>query len=185
MVQSISKNITQESINLDWSSKVYELIKIKNIKLIASVPDGGLTKLLNLLEADKDITVVTLATEEEGIALLAGGWIGGVRGLMLMQSSGVGNTINMLSLPIQCRIPFLTLVTMRGQWGEFNPWQITMGQAVPKVFEAMGLTVYPVEKEEDVDKTFSATADYVFNTGKSAAILVGQRIIGAKSFEEN
>jgi hypothetical protein len=72
-----------------------------------------------------------LTTEEEGIALAAGAWLGGQRAVLLMQSSGVGNCINMLSLPVNCRMPFLTLVTMRGEWGEFNPWQVPMGTATP------------------------------------------------------
>ena len=70
-----------------------------------------------------------LTTEEEGVALLAGAWAGGQRGVLLMQSSGVGNCINMLSLTQIFRFPFLTLVTMRGEWGEFNPWQVPMGSS--------------------------------------------------------
>ena len=69
--------------------------------------------------------------------MLAGAWLGGERGVLLLQSSGVGNCINMLSLPVICHMPLLMLVTMRGDWGEFNPWQIPMGQGTQAALEAM------------------------------------------------
>ena len=78
-----------------------------------------------------------LTTEEEGIALAAGAWLGGQRSVLLMQSSGVGNCINMLSLSAICRFPLLMLVTMRGEWAEFNPWQVPMGRATQPALEAM------------------------------------------------
>ena len=84
---------------------------------------------------------IPLTTEEEGVALLAGAWAGGQRGVLLMQSSGVGNCINMLSLTQIFRFPFLTLVTMRGEWGEFNPWQVPMGSTTQAVFELSGIKV--------------------------------------------
>ncbi len=84
---------------------------------------------------------IPLTTEEEGVALLAGAWAGGQRGVLLMQSSGVGNCINMLSLTQIFRLPFLTLVTMRGEWGEFNPWQVPMGSSTQAVFELSGIKV--------------------------------------------
>ncbi len=60
--------------------------------------------------------------------MLAGAWLGGVRGVLLMQSSGVGNCVNLLSLVQECRFPLLMIVTMRGEWGETNPWQVPMGR---------------------------------------------------------
>ena len=74
------------------------------------------------------MTDVVLATEEEGIGLLAGAWLGGERGVLLMQSSGVGNCINTLSMIRTCQFPLLLVVTMRGEWGETNPWQLPMAK---------------------------------------------------------
>lgn len=166
----------------NWSTDVYKVIKDRGITLAATVPDGGLTKLLQLLQADPDVRVVTLATEEEGVALLCGAWLGGTKGVLLMQSSGVGNTINMLSLPSQCQIPLLALVTMRGGSGESNPWQVHMGQAVNDVLQAMGTKPFPVDKEVEVGPAFSAAAEYAFGSGKQAAVLIDQQVIGAKKF---
>jgi sulfopyruvate decarboxylase TPP-binding subunit len=74
------------------------------------------------------------------------------------------------------------LVTMRGQWGEFNPWQVPMGQATRTVMEAMGVKCFPVDKPEEVGETFAAAADLAFNGDFAAAVLIGQRVIGAKGF---
>ena len=93
---------------------------------------------------------IPLTTEEEGVALLAGADLGGARGVLLMQSSGVGNCINMLSLIAGSRFPFLTLVSMRGDYGEGNPWQYPMGQAVQPVLEAMGVICLKVEDPAEV-----------------------------------
>ena len=114
-----------------WQSEVFAALKAARITQVGYVPDAGHAELIVAAHADPDMRAVVLTTEEEGIALAAGAWLGGQRAVMLMQSSGVGNCINMLSLPVNCRMPFLTLVTMRGEWAEFNPWQVPMGTATP------------------------------------------------------
>ena len=122
----------------DWSGDVLRAMRARGIATVCTVPDGGLSRLLRLVEADTGMRLVTLSTEPEGIGIATGCWLGGGRALLAMQSSGVGNCINALGLPAALRAPCLMLVTMRGQWGEFNPWQVPMGQAVRPVLEAMG-----------------------------------------------
>ncbi|MGH8697749.1 MAG: thiamine pyrophosphate-binding protein, partial [Burkholderiales bacterium] len=124
-----------------WPDAVYEALVAAGVKQVAYVPDAGHRRLIELAHANSDLTTVVLTTEEEGIAVLAGAYLGGEKGVLLMQSSGVGNCINALALPGECRIPLLILVTMRGEWGEFNPWQVAMGQATPPALEAMGVIV--------------------------------------------
>ena len=167
-----------------WFAEVYKVLRTKQIDTVATVPDGGLTTLLQLCESDLDTNVVTLSTEEEGVGILFGLWLGGQRGVLMMQSSGTGNCINALSLPASTRTPCLMLVTMRGQWGEFNPWQVPMGMAVKPAFEAMGVKCYPVQQEEMVAPAFDAAADMVFSGGFSAAVLIHQSIIGTKRFDK-
>ncbi len=116
-----------------WQARVYDALKTAGVAIAGYVPDAGHAHLIQAAHADPHMTAVVLTTEEEGIALTAGAWLGGKRAVLLMQSSGVGNCINMLSLPVTCRMPFFTLVTMRGEWGEFNPWQVPMGTATPHV----------------------------------------------------
>ena len=166
----------------DWSSDVFAAMRARDIATVATIPDGGLTKLLQTCEASPDVRVVTLTTEEEGIGVATGLWLGGQKAMIAMQSSGVGNCINALGLPGIMRAPCLMLVTMRGQWGEFNPWQVAMGQGTEPVLSAVGVKCFPVDKAEEVGETFEAAADLAFNGGLSCAVLISQRIIGAKGF---
>ena len=126
--------------------------------------------------------LVPLTTEEEGIAVLAGAWLGGQRGVLLMQSSGVGNCINMMSLARICRFPLLILVTMRGQWGEFNPWQVPMGQLTPKVLADANNLVFSIDDPDQASQAVAGAARMAFEGPAQAAVLIGQKVIGAKSF---
>ena len=166
----------------DWSTDVFRGIRARSIATVCTVPDGGLTRLLQMVEADAGMRLVTLSTEPEGIGIATGCWLGGGRAMLAMQSSGVGNCINALGLPAALRAPCLMLVTMRGQWGEFNPWQVPMGQATRPALEAVGVKCFPVERPEEVGETLAAAADLAFNSRTSAAELVSQRIVGAKGF---
>jgi sulfopyruvate decarboxylase alpha subunit len=166
----------------NWSTDVFREMQARDIATICTVPDGGLTQLLKMIEAERAMRLVTLSTEQEGIGIATGCWLAGNRAMIAMQSSGVGNCVNALGLPSAFRAPCLMLVTMRGQWGEFNPWQVAMGQATRPALEAVGVKCYPVDKPEEVGETFAAAADIAFNSRVSAAVLVSQRIIGAKGF---
>lgn len=166
----------------DWSSDVFEAMKARSIDTVCTIPDGGLTRLLKMVGADSAMRLVTLTTEEEGIGIATGLWLGGKRALVAMQSSGVGNCINAVGYPLTLRTPLLMLVTMRGQWGEFNPWQNPMGKGTQTVLETMGVRCYPVDRPAEIGETFAAAADMAFNGRQSTAVLVSQRVIGAKGF---
>jgi sulfopyruvate decarboxylase alpha subunit len=165
-----------------WSADVMRELKARNIKTVCTIPDGGLMNFLNLVKANPELRLITLTTEEEGIGIATGCWLGGERAMIAMQSSGVGNCINALALPTAFRAPCLMLVTMRGRWGEFNPWQVAMGQAAQRVLEAMAVKCFPVDRAAEVGETFAAAADLAFHGGFSAAVLISQRVIGAKGF---
>jgi len=167
-----------------WQAAVYAALKSARVKQIGYVPDAGHAQLIEAAHADPDMRAVVLTTEEEGIALAAGAWLGGERAVLLMQSSGVGNCINMLSLPVNCRMPFLTLVTMRGEWAEFNPWQVPMGAGTPAVLQAMGVHVRRAERPDDAAEIVAASAALAFDSAVPVAVLFSQRLIGAKVFVE-
>ncbi|HEX4617448.1 MAG TPA: hypothetical protein VH230_16225 [Stellaceae bacterium] len=114
--------------------------------------------------------------------MLAGADLGGARGVLLMQSSGTGNCVNMLSLIKGGRFPFLTLVSMRGDFGEGNPWQFPMDQAVQPVLEAMGVICLRIERPEEVVSTVGAALTMVFQSGQAVAVLLTQKLLGAKQF---
>ncbi len=165
-----------------WQHDLYDLLRRHDITQFAYVPDAGHIVLIDRSIADTGVRSIPLTTEEEGVALIAGADLGGARAVLLMQSSGVGNCINMLSLIKGARFPFLTLVSMRGDFGEGNPWQFPMGQATQPVLEAMGVICLRIEQPRDVIPTTSAALTMVFKSGQAVAVLLSQRLIGAKPF---
>lgn len=165
-----------------WQDALYDQLRRNNVTQFAYVPDAGHRILIDRSLADPGARSVALTTEEEGVALLAGADLGGARGVLLMQSSGTGNCINMLSLVKGGRFPFLTFVSMRGDFGEGNPWQFPMGQAVEPVLQAMGVICLRVERPQEVPATVEAALTMVFQGGNAVAVLLTQKLLGAKQF---
>ena len=174
----------QEILAPVWPRDIYDVFKRTGIEQIAFVPDAGHAQLIRDCEADNAIEAVSLTSEQEGVAMLAGGWLGGKRGALLMQSSGVGNCINMLSVIQECRFPLLMIITMRGEWGEFNPWQLPMGQSTERVLEQSGVIVQRVEDAASVRDVVYAAAVMTFNSNRPIAVLLGQRLIGFKDWSK-
>ena len=166
----------------NWQDPLYDLLRANNVSQFAYVPDAGHKVLIDRSLADPDAHSIPLTTEEEGVALCAGADLGSQRGVLLMQSSGVGNCINLLSLTAGCRFPLLTLVSMRGDFGEGNAWQFAMGQATEPVLKAMGVVVLRCDAPADVIPTVTSAITMVFQAGQAVAVLLGQRLIGAKKF---
>ena len=165
-----------------WPDEIYRVLRDFDVTQFAYVPDAGHKVLIDRSLADPDVHSVALTTEEEGVGLLAGAHLGGGRGVLLMQSSGVGNCINFLSLVRGGQFPFLMLVSMRGDFGEGNPWQMPMGRAVEPVLEAMGVMCLRVDDARDAAATVRAAATMVFQAGQAVAVLLTQKLIGAKPF---
>ena len=166
-----------------WPQQIHRILSAAGVCQVAYVPDAGHTRLIELCRSDKTMKTVVLTTEEEGIAMLAGAWLGGERGALLMQSSGAGNCINMLGMIQECRFPLLALITMRGEWGEFNPWQVPMGQATAPVLEQLGVIVQHVDEAARVAETVFAASQLAFNSCRAVAVLIGQRVVGFKNWE--
>src|SRR5215471_546839 len=168
----------------DWRDEIFQALKQAKICQVGYVPDAGHARLIERCTEDPEIRAVPLTSEEEGVALLAGAWLGGKRGALLMQSSGVGNCINLLSIIKECRFPLLMIVTMRGEWGEFNPWQLPMGQSTQQVLEQSGVIVQRVEDAASVRDVVYAAALMTFNSNRPIAVLLGQRLIGFKDWSK-
>ena len=164
----------------DWPLDIFNTLKEAGVKQVSYVPDAGHSRLINLAHEDSGIKTTVLTTEEEGIALSAGAWLGGDRAVLLMQSSGVGNCINMLSLMRACRFPMLMLVTMRGEWEEFNPWQVPMGEIVKPTLELCDTHVTIAESPHQVVPLTQSAAQIAFGGDRAAAVLLSQRLIGRK-----
>jgi len=163
-----------------WADEVHRELAAAGVRFVGYVPDAGHKRLIELCQADKSMRAVVLTTEEEGIGLAAGAWLGGARSVLLMQSSGVGNTVNVLGLLQTCAIPLVTLVTMRGEAGEFNSWQVPMGQGTQAAFETMGVAVKRASSAEEVAPLVAAA----LKNDQATAVLISQKVIGIKSFQD-
>ncbi|MBN9071430.1 MAG: phosphonopyruvate decarboxylase [Rhizobiales bacterium] len=166
----------------EWPRALYETLRSAGVSHMSYVPDAGHSTLIRLFSEDADVVTNVLTTEEEGVAIAAGSWLGGKRSVVLMQSSGVGNCINMLSLPVQARFPLLMLVTMRGEWAEFNPWQVPMGQATEAAPKAIGITVLRAETGADLVDAVGQAATMAYEADQQVAVLIGQRLLGKKKW---
>jgi sulfopyruvate decarboxylase alpha subunit len=163
-----------------WPDQLFDTLKRGGIRQVGYVPDAGHARLIERCRADGDIRDIVLTTEEEGVALAAGAWLGGERAALLMQSSGVGNCINMLSLARTCRFPLLMFITMRGEWEEFNPWQVPMGSIVEPVLDMCEANVYRVKMPDEVAGTAERALQQAFGDERIAAVILSQELIGRK-----
>ncbi len=168
----------------DWPRDIFDALAALDVRQVAHVPDAGHKELLARCAAARALRMVVLTTEEEGVALLAGAWLGGERGVLLMQSSGIGNCLNMFSLARVCRFPLLMLVTMRGEAGEFNPWQLPMGRNAGELLRLAGVRVIRVAQPEEVGPAVAEAGRTAFAGPAAAAVLIAQRLVGVKSFDE-
>ncbi len=168
------------SMHAAWPDQLYETFKRASIRQVAYVPDAGHARLIDRCRADSDIRDIVLTTEEEGVALAAGAWLGGERAALLMQSSGLGNCVNMLSLMRACRFPLLMLITMRGEWEEFNPWQQPMGSIVDDAIRLCEGEVYRATKPDEVQGAAERAVQRAFGDERIAAVVLSQQLIGKK-----
>ena len=166
--------------SVDWPDRLFDTFKRAGIRQVGYVPDAGHARLIDRCRADPDIRDIVLTTEEEGVALAAGAWLGGERSALLMQSSGLGNCVNMLSLARTCRFPLLMLITMRGEWEEFNPWQQPMGSIVDPVLKLCEAEVYRVLNADEVESMAERAIQLAFGDERIAAVLLSQQLIGKK-----
>ncbi len=173
---------TPSSRDPQWPDALYALLREHDVTQFAYVPDAGHSTLIDRSLADPEVNSIALTTEEEGVAMLAGADLGGARGVLLMQSSGAGNCINMLSMIKAGRFPFLTLLSMRGGLGEGNPWQMPMGQALRPVLAAMGVVCLAVDSPDAVVPTVDEALRMTFESGNAVAVLLTQTLIGTKAF---
>ena len=167
---------------INWQNKLFQILKKEKITIFTYVPDAGHKILIDKAIKDNSINAIALTSEQEGIGIAAGAYLGGSKAVLLMQSSGVGNCINQLSLIKHGQFPFLTIITMRGEYGEGNPWQYAMGEAVIPSLNSIGVQCLRINNEDEVESSIEAALTMVFKAERSVAVLLSQKLIGAKSF---
>ena len=167
-----------------WQRDIHSAFKSANIRHVSYVPDGGHQGLIHLCSNDPEIGTTVLTTEEEGVALAAGLNLGGTRNVLLMQSSGVGNCLNIFTIAENCRLPLVLLVTMRGEFAEFVPWQIPMGKRAGAALELMGFDVFRADDASLVGDICAGAIDQAYYSNRSVVVLLSQRLIGRKNWSK-
>ena len=176
-------DVKEQSLLHPWKDEIFSLFKSSGVRQVAYVPDAGHAQVIRQIHADSEMRGIPVTTEEEGVAAVCGAWLGGDKAALLMQSSGVGNCVNMFSVINNCRFPFFTLVTMRGEWAEFNQWLTPMGRATQEAFEMMGINVLRADRPESVADVVGAGLDAAFLGGDAVAVLLSQSLIGRKKWD--
>ncbi len=153
---------------------IYHALKKAGIDLVTSVPCVNLEELLDLIESDGEITHIPVTREEEGIGICAGAYLGGANPAIVMQNSGLGNSINALaSLDLLYRIPLLMILSHRGDLGERISAQVPMGQLTPGLLDSLGIPRYS-PMPADVDKIITGAWTLAKTSGLPVAILLGE-----------
>jgi len=135
-----------------WDETVARVLKVNAIRLITYVPDRALAPLIARLHADDYFTVIAPAREEEAVGIVAGAYMGGLRGIVLMQTSGFATLPNVLaSLALPGQIPLLMMISERGTLGDFQLGQAMVCRIMRPVLETLGIEHHVIARREDVE----------------------------------
>ena len=164
-----------------WSKHVAEVLRRNDIRLFATVPDYIVGQVLEHLWADSGCTVVTATREEEALGILSGAWLGGRRGALLMQNSGLGNCVNTLgSLNVAAQIPVVLVISHRGDLGEFNPAQVPIGQATTRILDAMGIRYAMPRSVADLESQADGLIKLGYTQSLPVAFVLSAELTGGK-----
>ena len=158
---------------MDSSEAIYNSLKDCGIDFVVSVPCVNLSKLLNMIDDDEEITHIPVTREEEGIGICAGAYLGGKSPAILMQNSGLGNSINALkSLMELYEFPLLMIMSHRGTEGENICGQVPMGESTPRILEAMDFNFFKPANPEGAYEDIKKAWDLSVEEGKPVSILL-------------
>jgi sulfopyruvate decarboxylase alpha subunit len=164
-----------------WSKHVADVLRRNDIRMFATVLDYIVSHVLEHLWADPQCRVVTVTREEEGVGLLSGAWLGGRRGALLMQNSGLGNCVNALaSLNVATQIPVVLVISHRGDLGEFNPAQVPMGQATGPILDSLGIRYVRPATVAELESQGDGLVKLGYTRSLPVAIILPAELTGGK-----
>ena len=166
---------------MSWESDAASALTANDVETIAYLPDSAAAPLVERVRDDDAFEVALVNREEEGVGVASGAWLGGQRGALICQSSGLATAINALaSLNKPARIPFLGIVTRRGDLGEFNLAQVPAGYGMSRVLDAIGVRNYTVERASELRERVDLAAKTAFSTEEPYVLLLDATVTGAK-----
>jgi sulfopyruvate decarboxylase alpha subunit len=170
--------------NPAWHEIVVKVLKANQVKLVAYVPDNVLAPLIRAVHADPYFTVLAPAREEEAVGLVTGAYMGGIRGIVLMQTSGFATLANVLaSLPVAFQLPVLLMVSERGTLGEFNLGQALVHRTMQPVLTALTIENNTLTRLDEVEFVVDRSIKQAMATRQPAALLLSPLLTGGKVFQ--
>ncbi len=168
-----------------WDAITRTVLKRHNVSLVTYVPDNVLRPLIEGIEADPFFTAFPVAREEEGLGILSGAWMGGTRGILLMQTSGFATLANVLaSLPMAFQIPTLMMVSERGTLGEFNIGQTLVARTMRPVLDSLTVEHYTMTRLDEAEFILDRSITQAMATQSPVCFIISPLLTGGKKFEK-
>jgi sulfopyruvate decarboxylase alpha subunit len=166
-----------------WHAVIADTLKRNRVSLVTYVPDRVLTPLINRVRADEFFTVVGTTREEEAVGIVAGAWMGGTRGVVLMQTSGFATLPNVLaSLAVPYQIPVLMIISERGTLGEFNIGQVMVCRTMRPILDSIGVETHAMTRLDETEFIVDRTVKQAVVTQAPAALILSPLLTGGKVF---
>ena len=182
---AIAEQQTQGSRDPSWHGIVLQTLKRNEISLIPYVPDRVLTPLIRNLHADRYFTTFATAREEEAVGIVAGAWMGGRRGAVLMQTSGFATLANVLaSLAVPYQIPLIMFVSERGTLGEFNYGQSLVCRTMRPVLDSLALEHHTITRLDELEFITDRSIKQAVTTQAPVALILSPLLTGGKVFDK-
>jgi sulfopyruvate decarboxylase alpha subunit len=167
-----------------WYETVVEVLKRNEIRLVTYVPDKVLAPLISAVAADDYFTCFIPAREEEAVGIVCGSWMGGMRGIVLMQTSGFATLANVLaSLAVPYQIPLLMMISERGTLGEFNLGQATVCRTMRPLLASLGIEAHTLTRRDELDFIVDRTISQALATHSPAALILSPLLTHVKRQE--
>ncbi|GIX49767.1 MAG: hypothetical protein KatS3mg131_3978 [Candidatus Tectimicrobiota bacterium] len=164
-----------------WPQHIIAQLKAYRIRFLSYVPDAIGEQILRLARQDPFFDILPLAREEEGVGVVAGQYMGGARGALLMPTAGVGNALNALaSLAIPYQVPLPMFIGWRGELGEFNAAQVPLGQALPALFAALHIPTFVLRYAPEVPTVVAGALKLAYSAEQPVAVLISTQLAGWK-----
>jgi len=166
---------------MSWEQKAFDALVNNDIEIVAYLPDSIIDGLIDLAIESDEVTTVRVAREEEAVSILGGAWLGGKRGALICQSSGLANCFNALgSHIVPVGLPFVGLVTWRGDIGENNYAQVPAGYPMPKMLDDLTIRNRILEGSDDVQFVVEKALETSFVTEEPYILLIDQTVTEGK-----
>lgn len=164
-----------------WHEEAIEALHDGGVEVVAYLPDSVVAPLVDRAEADDRFRAVPVAREEEAVGILSGAWLGGQRGALVCQTSGLSNALNAVgSLSKPWGLPFVGIVSRRGDLGEHNLAQVSAGYGMPRVLDEMGVRNGRMGADTDVGQVVGLATETAFSTEDPYVLLAETTLTGGK-----